>query len=227
MSDLKKSPSKSSKSSPSKKDFDVGRKPTPIRLLMIGDSGVGKTAMLVRYTDDLFDSTYITTIGIDFKIKNVDLDGFRYKLQIWDTAGQERFRTITRNYFRGAMGIIIMYDVTRRESFNAVTRWISDIEAHSDDSSPVPSIVLVANKIDLVESFEVSCDEGRNLANKYNIPFFECSSRNNINIDQLFNFLIRDIVKDNKHMPSLRVASAAAVNMNSGKEKGKEDKSCC
>jgi Ras-related protein Rab-8A len=99
-----------------------------IKLLMIGDSGVGKTCLLLRYANDSFSPTFITTIGIDFKIKNIELDSKRIKLQIWDTAGQERFRTITTSYFRGAQGILLVYDVTDRGSFNSIRNWVGQIQ---------------------------------------------------------------------------------------------------
>lgn len=91
-----------------------------IKLLLIGDSGVGKSCCLLRFSEDSFTPSFITTIGIDFKIRTIELDGKRVKLQIWDTAGQERFRTITTAYYRGAMGILLVYDVTDEKSFNSV-----------------------------------------------------------------------------------------------------------
>ena len=99
-----------------------------IKLLMLGDTGVGKTCLLLRYAYDSFSPTFITTIGIDFKIKHILLDGLRVKLQIWDTAGQERFRTITVSYFKGAHGIILCYDVTDRDTFENVRHWIEQIK---------------------------------------------------------------------------------------------------
>ena len=98
-----------------------------IKLLMLGDTGVGKTCLLVRYAYDSFSPTFITTIGIDFKIKHLDLDDAKVKLQIWDTAGQERFRTITVSYFKGAHGIILLYDVTDRETFESIRNWIQQV----------------------------------------------------------------------------------------------------
>ena len=94
-----------------------------IKLLMIGDSAVGKTSLLLRYANDTFSSTFITTIGIDFKIKTVDLDGRRVKLQIWDTAGQEQFRSMMYSYYKGAHGVVLVYDVTSRETFDSIAHW--------------------------------------------------------------------------------------------------------
>ena len=114
--------------------YDSGNRPydLQIKLLMIGDSAVGKTSLLLRYANDTFSSTFITTIGIDFKIKTVHLGGKKVKLQIWDTAGQEQFRTITRSYFRGAQGIVLVYDITDRRTFNSVRSWMAQITDHAD-----------------------------------------------------------------------------------------------
>uniref|UniRef100_A0A3B4ANN7 small monomeric GTPase n=1 Tax=Periophthalmus magnuspinnatus TaxID=409849 RepID=A0A3B4ANN7_9GOBI len=98
------------------------------KLLLIGDSGVGKTCVLFRFSEDAFNSTFISTIGIDFKIRTIELDGKKIKLQIWDTAGQERFRTITTAYYRGAMGIMLVYDITNEKSFENIKNWIRNIE---------------------------------------------------------------------------------------------------
>ncbi|KAK9760953.1 GTP-binding protein, partial [Basidiobolus ranarum] len=117
-----------------------------IKLLLIGDSGVGKSCLLLRFCDDSFTPSFITTIGIDFKIRTIDLDGKRIKLQIWDTAGQERFRTITTAYYRGAMGIIVVFDVTDERSFNNVRNWIKNVEQHANEGV---SKILIGNKCDI------------------------------------------------------------------------------
>ncbi len=144
-----------------------------IKILMIGDSGVGKTCLLLRYVNDSFYPTFITTIGIDFKIKNIIVDGKRIKLQIWDTAGQERFRTITTSYFRGAQGILLIYDVTDRQTFLSIRNWVSQVQMHADISV---NRLLIANKCDM-ENRAVSLEEGEALAKEYSIPFFETSAK--------------------------------------------------
>lgn len=154
-----------------------------VKLLMIGDSGVGKTCLLLRYANDSFSPTFITTIGIDFKIKNIQLGGKRIKLQIWDTAGQERFRTITTSYFRGAQGILLVYDVTDRPSFQAIRNWISQIQMHADVNV---NKVLIGNKCDIDERRAVTYDEGAALAEEYNIPFFESSAKLDTNVEKAF-----------------------------------------
>ncbi|XP_043380669.1 ras-related protein Rab-8B isoform X2 [Chelonia mydas] len=127
------------------------------KLLLIGDSGVGKTCLLFRFSEDAFNTTFISTIGIDFKIRTIELDGKKIKLQIWDTAGQERFRTITTAYYRGAMGIMLVYDITNEKSFDNIKNWIRNIEEHA--SSDVERMIL-GNKCDMNEKRQVSKEKG-------------------------------------------------------------------
>eukprot|EP01036_Dinobryon_divergens_P029878 gene29878-39046_t len=162
-----------------------------IKLLMIGDSGVGKTCLLLRYANDSFSPTYITTIGIDFKVKTIQLDGKQIKLQIWDTAGQERFRTITTSYFRGAHGILLVYDVTDRNSFSNILVWVDKIEKLADVNV---NKILVGNKSDVPEKRVVSFEEGEALAKTYNIQFFETSAKQNVNVEKSFLAIAVDVV---------------------------------
>jgi Ras-related protein Rab-8A len=157
-----------------------------IKLLMIGDSGVGKTCLLLRYANDSFSPKFITTIGIDFKIKNIDVDGTKIKLQIWDTAGQERFRTITTGYFRGAQGILLVYDVTDRRSFESIRNWMNQIQQHADVHV---NKILVGNKCDRLDEKVVSTAEGQKLAAEFQMPFWECSAKTDINVDPAFQGL--------------------------------------
>merc|ERR1712022_66500 len=116
------------------------------KLLLIGDSGVGKSCLLLRYADDTYTESYISTLGVDFRMVTIRLDGKTIKLQIWDTAGQERFRTITSNYYRGANGIVVVFDVCDTESFDSVTRWLLEIEKNVGTGVHK---LLVGNKCDL------------------------------------------------------------------------------
>ncbi|CAL5334237.1 unnamed protein product [Camellia sinensis] len=162
-----------------------------IKLLLIGDSGVGKSCLLLRFSDGSFTTSFITTIGIDFKIRTIELDGKRIKLQIWDTAGQERFRTITTAYYRGAMGILLVYDVTDESSFNNIRNWIRNIEQHASDNV---NKILVGNKADMDESKRaVPTSRGQALADEYGIKFFETSAKTNLNVEQVFFSIARDI----------------------------------
>eukprot|EP01083_Nonionella_stella_P132767 403687_1 len=118
-----------------------------LKLLMIGDSGVGKSCLLLRFCDESFTQSFITTIGIDFKIKSMDIDGQRVKLQIWDTAGQERFRTLPSSYYRGAQGVVMVYDVTRRDSFENLEQWLKEVKLYSPNNGEGVVKLLVGNKI--------------------------------------------------------------------------------
>lgn len=160
------------------------------KLLLIGDSGVGKTCVLFRFSEDAYNSTFISTIGIDFKIRTIELDGKRIKLQIWDTAGQERFRTITTAYYRGAMGIILVYDITNEKSFDNIRNWIRNIEEHA--SSDVEKMII-GNKCDMNDRRKVSKERGAELALEYNVKFLETSAKASINVEESFITLARDI----------------------------------
>eukprot|EP00276_Gloeochaete_wittrockiana_P005754 CAMPEP_0184660138 /NCGR_PEP_ID=MMETSP0308-20130426/32593_1 /TAXON_ID=38269 /ORGANISM="Gloeochaete witrockiana, Strain SAG 46.84" /LENGTH=214 /DNA_ID=CAMNT_0027100501 /DNA_START=107 /DNA_END=751 /DNA_ORIENTATION=+ len=162
-----------------------------IKLLLIGDSGVGKSCLLLRFSDDAFTPSFITTIGIDFKIRTIELDGKKIKLQIWDTAGQERFRTITTAYYRGAMGILLVYDVTDEKSFSNIRNWIRNIEQHATESV---SKMLIGNKCDMAEKRVVTPEQGQSLADEYHIPFMETSAKNSINVEKAF-FTLASIIK--------------------------------
>lgn len=163
-----------------------------IKLLLIGDSGVGKSCLLLRFSDDSFTTSFITTIGIDFKIKTIELDGKRIKLQIWDTAGQERFRTITTAYYRGAMGILLVYDVTDEQSFQNIRNWIRNIEQHAADNVDK---ILVGNKCDMISEKVVETARGQALADEYSIKFFETSAKSDINVVEAFTSIAQDIKK--------------------------------
>lgn len=173
------------------KDYDY-----LIKILMVGDSGTGKSNILIRYTEDKFFPSFIATIGIDFKLKYVHSNNKKIKLQIWDTAGQERFRTITTAYYRGAMGIMLVYDVTDINSYNNVKYWINNIKKHCSENV---SLIIVGNKIDIENSRVVTFEQGEMLANICPIKgtkFFETSAKNNINITESFQYLVDSVVNN-------------------------------
>lgn len=177
------------------------------KLLIIGNSSVGKTSFLFRYADNSFTSAFVSTVGIDFKVKTVFRQDKRVKLQIWDTAGQERYRTITTAYYRGAMGFILMYDVTNEESFNAVQDWSTQIKTYSWDNAQV---VLVGNKCDLEDERVVSTERGKQLAQNMGLTYFETSAKDNVNVKAVFERLV-DIICD-KMSESLDSDSAVSNN---------------
>mmetsp|Transcript_2244 Transcript_2244/g.6665 ORF Transcript_2244/g.6665 Transcript_2244/m.6665 type:complete len:208 (-) Transcript_2244:296-919(-) len=160
------------------------------KLLLIGDSGVGKSCLLLRFADDTYTDSYISTIGVDFKIRTVDLEGKTIKLQIWDTAGQERFRTITSSYYRGAHGIIIVYDVTDMDSFNNVKQWLSEIDRYA---APNVNKLLVGNKVDLTSKKVVSTEMAKEFADSLGIEFLETSAKNSTNVEKAFMTMAGEI----------------------------------
>uniref|UniRef100_A0A0K0EPN1 Ras-related protein Rab-10 n=2 Tax=Strongyloides stercoralis TaxID=6248 RepID=A0A0K0EPN1_STRER len=161
-----------------KKQYDL-----LFKLLLIGDSGVGKTCILYRFSDDAFNTHFISTIGIDFKIKTIELGGKKVKLQIWDTAGQERFHTITTSYYRGAMGIMLVYDITNARSFDNIQKWLRNIQEHASEDVVV---MLLGTKCDMADRRVISRERGQQLAIEHNIRFMETSAKANINIDEAF-----------------------------------------
>ncbi|KAK9787878.1 hypothetical protein WJX73_007617 [Symbiochloris irregularis] len=203
-----------------------------IRLLLIGDSGVGKSCLLLRFSDDSFTSSFITTIGIDFKIKKLLLNGKWVKLQIWDTAGQERFRTITSAYYRGAMGIVVVYDVTDEASFNNVRNWMRNIEQHATDT--VSNKVLVGNKCDMDESKRaVPYSKGQALADELGIQFFETSAKTNTNVSEVFQSVARDVMvrlqeaQDQGGAAAQTSNSPMRVQPSNYKQKSGKKSGCC
>merc|ERR1711951_104925 len=156
----------------------------------IGDSGVGKSCLLLRFADDTYSESYISTIGVDFKIRTIELDGKTIKLQIWDTAGQERFRTITSSYYRGAHGIIVVYDVTDQDSFNNVKQWLQEIDRYASESV---NKLLVGNKCDMTTKKVVDYTTAKEYADSLNIPFLETSAKNNTNVEQAFLTMASEI----------------------------------
>jgi len=162
------------------------------KLLLIGDSGVGKSSLLLRFSDDTWTDKYISTIGVDFKIKTINLDHKLVKLQIWDTAGQERFRTITSSYYRGAHGIIIVYDVTDKITFTNIKNWLQEIERYAGTNVLK---LLVGNKIDR-PSRDVETAVGEEFAKSLGMTFLETSAKNRTNVEQAFQKMASEI-KDN------------------------------
>ncbi|CCW72281.1 unnamed protein product [Phytomonas sp. Hart1] len=195
------------------------------KLLLIGDSGVGKSCLLFRFADDSYTESYISTIGVDFKIRTLMLDEKVVKLQIWDTAGQERFRTITSSYYRGAHGIIIVYDTTDMESFNNVRTWLHEINMYANENV---NKLLVGNKCDLMAKRVVDTDMAEGFAKDVGIPFLETSAKNSMNVEAAFQKMATDI-KNRLAMSGASGADSRQQNRPDMRRATPEDKSsgCC
>ena len=162
-----------------------------IKILLLGDSEVGKSCFLMRYSDNVFVENYITTIGLDYKLKTVKLDsGKTIKVQLWDTAGQDKYRTIAKNYYKGSHGILLLYDITKMTSFENIRECIRDIK---EEVSEKAIIFLIGNKIDLTDNRKISKEKGEELAEEYKIPFFEASAKSGENVDEVFKALYKKI----------------------------------
>uniref|UniRef100_A0A1D1XC56 Ras-related protein RABC2a n=1 Tax=Anthurium amnicola TaxID=1678845 RepID=A0A1D1XC56_9ARAE len=195
------------------------------KILLIGDSGVGKSSLLVSFISNQADDL-APTIGVDFKIKLLTIGGKRLKLTIWDTAGQEKFRTLTSSYYRGAQGIILVYDVTRRETFtNLSDVWAKEIELYS--TIPDCIKILVGNKVDKESERMVTREEGITLAKEYGCLFLECSAKTRENVEKCFDELALKILE----VPSLLEEGSAVVKRTSLKQKQEYNASpgggCC
>ena len=163
------------------------------KILMLGDSEVGKSCFLMRYSDNVFVENYITTIGLDYKLKTIKLDsGKVIKVQLWDTAGQDKYRTIAKNYYKGSHGILLLYDITKISSFENIREWIQDIR---QEVSPKSIIFLIGNKIDLTDQRKISKEQGEELAEEFKIPFFEASAKSGENVDEVFKALYEKIIE--------------------------------
>ena len=161
------------------------------KILLLGDSEVGKSCFLMRYADNVFVDNYITTIGLDYKLKYVQLDsGQVIKVQLWDTAGQDRYRTIAKNYYKGSHGILLLYDVTKTSSFENIREWIKDIREEVYEKA---IIFLIGNKIDKKDQIKIKTEDAEKLAEEFNIPFFEASAKSGENVDEIFKALYKKI----------------------------------
>jgi len=203
-----------------------------LKLLTIGDSGVGKTWLLLRWAGVSGQlskySSSMPTIGIDFKMKTVVVNKKRMKIQVWDTAGQERFRTITTSYYRHSHGILLVYDITDEISFENIRSWITQINAHAD---PDTNVLIIGNKRDLEKQRVVSYEQGFQLAKEFNLPFVETSAIDGTNVDEAFMKLITSVHDRLEHAGLLRssrgVSNRVANDSISFEEESAASRKCC
>ena len=192
-------------------DYDI-----KLKIMVLGESMVGKTCLITRYTNDKFGGRYLCTVGIDFQKKKIEKNNKKILLQIWDTAGQERFRNVTKNYFHASQGFILAYDINNKESFEKVQYWVEEIKSNAEEKI---KCILIGTKCDL-DRREVSEEEGIELGRKFGYKFLETSAKDNINIDETFDTLVSEILtnyEDNKR---------ASLTLTSNKI-GKKKKKCC
>ncbi len=201
------------------------------KIVLIGDTSVGKTNILSKYLSDEFDPDSKATVGVEFGTKNFKIENKIVKVQIWDTAGQERYRSITNAYYKGAKGALLVYDITNKKSFDNLDRWVSDLKVNADDKI---SIVLLGNKSDLENQRIIKTEEGKNKAEFYKFAFMETSALNGNNIEKAFDELIKDVYKNHHELfenNSKGKINNKGIDLDKGgieKNKEKEErKGCC
>ncbi|XP_034045716.1 ras-related protein Rab-26-like [Thalassophryne amazonica] len=189
------------------------------KVMLVGDSGVGKTCLLVRFKDGAFlAGSFISTVGIDFRNKVLNIDGVKVKLQIWDTAGQERFRSVTHAYYRDAHALLLLYDVTNKTSFDNVQAWLTEIHEYAQQDVV---LMLLGNKADATHERVVKREDGERLAKEFGVPFMETSGRSGLNIELAFNAVAKELKHRSTKDPSETFKLHDYVN------KEKKNTSCC
>lgn len=161
------------------------------KVLLLGNSYVGKTCILLRFSEDIFKENYDVTIGLNYRIKSMTVENNPIKMQIWDTSGEEKFKAIAKNFYRGAHGVLLVYDICQKNSFLDVKSWIEQIIENADNDDIV--MILCGNKCDNEKERKISKEDGENLAKNYGISFFECSAKNNTNINEMFETMAQKI----------------------------------
>ncbi|XP_033110086.1 ras-related protein Rab-10-like isoform X3 [Anneissia japonica] len=192
------------------------------KIILVGDSFIGKSCIVAKFIseDSNVCDSRVPTVGIDFKIKTVELNGKKIKLQIWDTAGQERFHTITTSYYRGAMGIMLVYDITQEKTFDNIAKWLRNIQEHANEDVEK---MLLGNKCDMDDKRMVSKERGESIARENGIKFMETSAKTNINVETAFMTLAEDILK--KYPVSNNTQASTYVDP--AQDRNKEKSKCC
>ena len=193
------------------------------KLILIGDSSVGKSNILLKYLKGEFDPNSKATVGVEFGTKNIKIKNKNIKIQIWDTAGQERYRSITSAYYKGAKGAFIVYDITRKNTFDNIDKWLSDLKTNGDKNM---AIIIIGNKSDLDDKREVEKDEGIKKSDEYKTAFMETSALNGDNVDKAFDELIDEIYQNNCSIieQDKEIDIDKGVNLNEEKNENKEKK---
>ena len=203
-----------------------------LKLVLIGDSGVGKTNILSRYNNNEFSLATQPTVGVEFGNKIIKKENKSIKLQLWDTAGQERYKAITNAFYKGSKGAFVVYDITRKSSFLNIDKWIGELKTNGSEDI---LIILVGNKTDLEDKREVSTDEGEKKAKQYGIAFCETSALQGKNIEYAFNILIDEIIleienakqKEMKNNKSNNKKKSKGIMLNINNDKNHKKKKCC
>ena len=211
------------------------------KIVIIGDSGVGKTNLIGRYLKNEYKEDSKATVGVEFGEKKYEINGLKIKAQIWDTAGQERYRAITSMYYKGAKGGLIVFDLSSKSTFQNVEKWFNEIKKTAD---PTINLILIGNKSDLKDKRQISTEEGENKAKEMNVAYLETSALNCDNVDKAFDLLIQEITKkmkkeieeeeyeendihDDNKIQDVKENKTINLNTNNKVSKGNLKENCC
>ncbi|CAL1528412.1 unnamed protein product [Lymnaea stagnalis] len=207
---------------------------TLVRLLLVGDTGVGKTCLICKYACNEFHENHITTIGVDFKMKMINLDGKNVKIQIWDTAGQERYEAITKQFYSRAQGCLLVYDICSRSSFESLAKWLLYVKRYANDGTMA---VVIGNKSDMSHKRQVSTATARRFAEENNLRFYETSAKDLASLEQPFTDICRDILRAESERPQTPTEDTGRVDLvksqlsaskhSLDKSKNERKKNCC
>ena len=201
---------------------DSGYYDLKFKIIVIGESRVGKTSLIKRYTKDQFGGVYLTTVGIDFQNKTIEIEDKKVKLQVWDTAGQERFRNVAKNYFQSTQGFLLVFDITDKESFQKLNDfWIGQLKMNAPEKA---KSVLVGNKSDLAGQRQVSIEDAEEFAKNNNLKYYEVSAKDGTKVVELFFYLANEIYQSHTYE---EINENKTITLKKEKSKKKDKKKCC
>ena len=200
------------------------------QILIIGDSSVGKTSIITRYTNGTFKEEYLGTVGLDYYTKEEIIDNKTIRVKLWDTAGQERFRSLTQNYFRNAEGVLLTFDLTSNESFDNLKEWINSIKKNMESQNIYIPLVIIGNKLDMEELREIKKEDAEKFANENNYKYFETSAKTGEGIDNSIRELIILVLKNKGQIDDQKEARANSMQIKEekkSKDNNENKKKCC
>jgi len=196
-----------------------------LKVLLLGNSNVGKSSLFLRYVDDIWNDSFVPTIGVDFKIKTFELDSKKVKMQIWDTAGQERFKNVIASYYRGANGILLVYDITDKDSFRQIKNWLVEVDRNANKNVLK---VLIGNKSDLESRRAVTFEQGKEFAESNGMKFLETSAKKKVNVTQAFETITREFMNSGLDTQAPKKQNKTfAVSSGENLNEVEKKKGCC
>ena len=200
-----------------------------IQLLVIGDSSVGKTSLITRYTNGTFKEEYLATVGLDYYSKVEAINNQTINIKLWDTAGQERYKALTQNYFRNAEGVLLTFDVTNTDSFNNLKDWIGSIKTNMEGKNIFLPLIIVGNKIDMEDSREINKEDADKFASDNNYKYFETSAKTGEGVDDAIRDLVNQVLNQGDQLDDHKIEARKSVQLKDANVESVEvkKKGCC